>query len=64
MVNFGDFDMIFTAGYFGLKILEIPVRYQARVYGVTQIKRFRDGYKLIIYLFNSIKIFKMSSNAR
>ncbi len=61
---FGDFDMIFTAGYFGLKILEIPVRYQARVYGVTQIKRFRDGYKLIIYLFNSIKIFKMSSNAR
>ena len=47
---FGDFDMIFTAGYFGLKILEIPVRYQARVYGVTQIKRFRDGYKLIIYL--------------
>ena len=61
---FGDFDMIFTAGYFGLKILEIPVRYQARVYGVTQIKRFRDGYKLITYLFNSIKIFKMSSNAR
>ena len=61
---FGDFDMIFTAGYFGLKILEIPVRYQARVYGVTQIKRFRDGYKLIIYLFNSIKIFKISSNAR
>jgi len=61
---FGDFDMIFTAGYFGLKILEIPVRYQARVYGVTQIKRFRDGYKLIIYLLNSIKIFKMSSNAR
>ncbi len=61
---FGDFDMIFTAGYFGLKILEIPVRYQARVYGVTQIKRFRDGYKLITYLLNSIKIFKMSSNAR
>ena len=50
---FGDFDLIFAAAFFSDKILEIPVHYRARVYGKTQISRFRDGYKLINYLIKS-----------
>ena len=43
---FGDFDLIFGAAKLNLKILEIPVRYRARVYGTTQISRFRHGVLL------------------
>lgn len=44
---FGDFDLIFGAARTNLKILEIPVRYGARTYGETSIRRFRDGWLLI-----------------
>ena len=44
---FGDFDLIFSAAYAGDKILEYPVHYRARVYGETQISRFRDGLSLL-----------------
>jgi 2-polyprenyl-3-methyl-5-hydroxy-6-metoxy-1,4-benzoquinol methylase len=40
---FGDFDLIFGATKLNLKILEIPVRYRSRVYGETNISRFRHG---------------------
>ena len=43
---FGDFDLLFGAARLGLRIAEIPVRYQAREYGETQIDRFRHGLKL------------------
>ena len=46
---FGDFDFIFSAAYYGEKISEYPVHYKARIYGKTQINRFRDGFKLIYY---------------
>jgi hypothetical protein len=51
---FGDFDLIFSSAYFGNKILEYPVHYRSRIYGVTQISRFRDGFKLITYLLESM----------
>ena len=54
---FGDFDLIFTAAITGQKITEYPVHYKSRTYGTTQIKRFRDGFKLLIYLFRSFLIF-------
>ena len=57
---FGDFDLIFSAAYSGNKILEYPVHYRARVYGETQISRFRDGYKLIIYFLESFYYFNFS----
>ena len=57
---FGDFDLIFAAAFFSDKILEIPVHYRARVYGKTQISRFRDGYKLINYLIKSFFAFNSS----
>ena len=44
---FGDFDLIFGAAKLNLRILEIPVRYRARVYGQTQISRFRHGWLLL-----------------
>lgn len=45
---FGDFELIFAMAAMGLAIQEIPVRYKARVYGTTNISRFRDGLELII----------------
>ncbi len=44
---FGDFDLIFGARKLNLKIMEIPVRYKSRVYGETNISRFRDGMLLL-----------------
>ena len=59
---FGDFDLIFSAAYSGNKIVEYPVHYKSRVYGSTQISRFRDGFKLLIYFINSILVFKTTNN--
>jgi SAM-dependent methyltransferase len=44
---FGDFDLIFGARKLNLKIVEIPIRYKSRVYGETNISRFRDGALLL-----------------
>jgi SAM-dependent methyltransferase len=44
---FGDFDLIFGAAKLNLKLVEVPVRYSARVYGATQIQRFRHGLMLL-----------------
>ena len=57
---FGDFDFIFSAAYSGQKILEYPVHYRSRKYGSTQISRFRDGWKLLIYFINSLYKFNVS----
>ena len=43
---FGDFDLIFGAVKLNLKVLEVPVRYKNRLYGTTQIQRFRHGLLL------------------
>lgn len=43
---FGDFDLIFGAAKLNLKMVEIPVRYEERDYGETQISRFSDGLLL------------------
>ncbi len=44
---FGDFDLIFGAAKLDLKIVEVPIRYRERVYGTTQISRFRHGWLLL-----------------
>ena len=44
---FGDFDLLFGAAKLGLKIVEMPVRYQARRYGETNIQRWRHGWLLL-----------------
>jgi SAM-dependent methyltransferase len=44
---FGDFHLIFGAAKLNLKVVEVPIRYESRTYGETQISRFRHGLLLI-----------------
>ena len=44
---FGDFDLLFGAAKLNLKILEVPIRYRARVYGETNISRWSHGLLLL-----------------
>jgi len=44
---FGDFDLLFGAAKLNLKIVDMPVRYRERTYGVTNISRFRHGWLLL-----------------
>jgi ubiquinone/menaquinone biosynthesis C-methylase UbiE len=44
---FGDFDLLFGAAKLNLKIVDLPIRYQARTYGTTNISRFRHGLILL-----------------
>ena len=54
---FGDYDLIFGASKLNLKILEIPIRYKERVYGKTNISRFRHGLLLLsMVIFAAKKI--------
>ena len=55
---FGDFDLLFGASKLNLKIVEIPVHYRERVYGATQIKRFRHGWLLLKMTFLAIRKIK------
>lgn len=55
---FGDFDLLFGAAKLNLKIVEIPVRYQARTYGYTNIQRWRHGWlllKMTVFAFRKLK---------
>jgi glycosyltransferase involved in cell wall biosynthesis len=44
---FGDFDLLFGASKLNLKILDIPIRYKERVYGETNIQRWKHGLLLL-----------------
>ncbi len=44
---FGDFDLIFGADKLQLKIVDVPIRYQNRTYGETNIQRWRHGAMLL-----------------
>ncbi len=55
---FGDFDLIFGAAKQNFKIVEIPVRYQERKYGSTNIDRFRHGLLLIKMSFIGLQKLK------
>lgn len=55
---FGDFDLLFGASKFNLKITEIPIRYCERTYGQTQISRFRHGWLLLRMTFFALKKIK------
>ena len=57
---FGDFDLIFGASKMNLKCVDVPIRYQARTYGETQISRFRHGIlllRMVHYAFKKLKAF-------
>jgi ubiquinone/menaquinone biosynthesis C-methylase UbiE len=44
---FGDFDLLFGAARLSLRIVDLPVRYRARTYGETNIRRWSHGLLLI-----------------
>lgn len=44
---FGDFDLLFGAYKLNLKIIDLPIRYRERVYGDTNISRFKHGLLLL-----------------
>jgi SAM-dependent methyltransferase len=43
---FGDFDLLFGASKLNLKIVEVPVRYQERIYGSSNIAHVKEGLVL------------------
>ena len=44
---FGDYDLLFGAARQNLKIIDLPIRYRERVYGTTNIQRWRHGMILL-----------------
>ncbi|MHC9543675.1 MAG: glycosyltransferase [Vulcanimicrobiota bacterium] len=60
---FGDFDLLFGATYANLKIVDLPVRYEERRYGDTNIRRWRDGFcllKMVIFGMGKLKFNRFS----
>jgi SAM-dependent methyltransferase len=54
---FGDFDLLFGASKLNLKILDIPIRYKERVYGETNIQRWKHGWLLLrMVVFAALKL--------
>ncbi|VIO69838.1 glycosyltransferase family 2 protein [Bradyrhizobium ivorense] len=47
---FGDFDLLFGAARMGLKIVGVPICYRQRVYGKTNVSRWRHGAILLAML--------------
>jgi SAM-dependent methyltransferase len=52
---FGDFDLLFGAARFNLKIIDLPVRYRERTYGTTNIARWRHGALLLRMLLLALR---------
>jgi hypothetical protein len=44
---FGDFDLLFGASRLNMKIVDLPIRYHERIYGDTNISRWRHGLVLL-----------------
>lgn len=44
---FGDFDLLFGAAKLNLKIIDLPIHYQERTYGTTNISRWKHGWLLL-----------------
>lgn len=55
---FGDFDLLFGAAKLNLKIVEMPIRYQARTYGSTNIQRWKHGWLLLKMTFFAMRKIK------
>jgi ubiquinone/menaquinone biosynthesis C-methylase UbiE len=54
---FGDFDLLFGAAKLNLQIVEVPVRYQPRTYGESNIAHVREGLVLLkMCVYAALKI--------
>ncbi|MEP0979559.1 bifunctional class I SAM-dependent methyltransferase/glycosyltransferase family 2 protein [Leptolyngbya sp. FACHB-17] len=57
---FGDFDLLFGATKLGLHLVDVPVRYQPRSYGESNIAHVREGlilFRMCLYASRKIKFF-------
>ena len=54
---FGDYDLIFGAAKQNLKIIDMPIRYQDRTYGTTNIDRWRHG--LLLFKMLGVAAFRL-----
>jgi SAM-dependent methyltransferase len=55
---FGDFDLLFGAAKINLKMVDLPIRYQERQYGTTNIQRWKHGWlllRMVIFAAGRIK---------
>ncbi|WP_410510653.1 glycosyltransferase [Nodosilinea sp. E11] len=55
---FGDFDLLFGAAKLHLHIVEVPIRYQPRTYGSSNIAHVREGLillKMCLYASRKLK---------
>lgn len=57
--SFGDFDLLFGAARLNLRIVDLPVRYRARVYGETKMDRFGHGFRLLKMTAFGFKKFRL-----
>ena len=57
----GDFQLLFPAAQLGMGTVDIPIRYEARMYGETNISRFRHG--LMLLKMTSIGFWKIRMGA-
>lgn len=57
--NFGDFDLLFGAARLNMRIVDLPVRYRARVYGETKMDRFGHGFRLLKMTAFGFKKFRL-----
>ena len=55
---FGDFDLIFGAARYNLRIADLPIRYRERTYGETNIQRWRHGLLLLRMVFLALRKIK------
>jgi hypothetical protein len=56
---FGDFELLFGAAKLGLRIVDLPIRYQERTYGTTKIRRWRHGWlllKMCVIAFRKLRL--------
>jgi hypothetical protein len=44
---FGDFDLLFGAAKLNRKIVDLPIHYKERIYGTTNINRWKHGWLLL-----------------
>lgn len=54
--SWGDFDLLFGACKLKLKIVEMPVHYQARVAGESKMKAWKHGWKLLKVCLHGLRM--------
>lgn len=57
--QFGDFEQLFGASALGLRIVDLPIHYKARIYGQPKIENFRHTLMLFRMMIKGIQLLKL-----